>query len=126
MIILMAGGCSYGSPVVTRDSGAQPPPGDVMAIDAPAIEEAPPLIDAPSLNCPADFMPLPGAPVGSRYKIYGWSPRNDLGAFFPTAESTCMGQSSHLAIADDAAEASALAQAIRGRLNTPDFWSGMA
>jgi len=83
------------------------------------------VVDAPTLNCPADFMSLPGAPTGSRYKIYSWSQSNDLGAFFPTAESTCSGQSSHLAIADDAAEASALATAIRVDPSTPYFWDGL-
>src|SRR5262245_50662969 len=123
-VILILGGC-FRSPGLGEGSGAQPPPGDTITIDVPPIMDAPPVIDAPTLNCPADFMPLPGAPPGSRYKIYSWSQSNDLGAFFPTAQTTCSGQSSHLAIADDAGEASALATAIHVDPNTPYFWDGL-
>jgi len=123
-LIFVVGACSFNSPSVGQDSGALPPP-DVITIDAPGIHDAPPVVDAPSLNCPADFVSLPGAPTTSRYKIYSWSQSNDLGAFFPTAETTCSGQSSHLAIADDANEASALAAAIHVDPNTPYFWDGL-
>jgi hypothetical protein len=94
--------------------------------DAPMFDAV--LVDSPTqVNCPNGFVQLAGAPSTSRYKIYSWSsaPGHDQGQFVPDAEQTCAGQMSHLAIADDANEAAALAAAIKVDPNTPYFWDGL-
>jgi hypothetical protein len=129
-------GCSFHAPSTnamgsdsgTDDSGILPPPPDgAHDPDAPPPVDAG-LVDSPAqVNCPSDFTPLAGAPSTSRYKIYSWSPNHgqDQSMFVPDAEATCTAQMSHLAIADDAAEAAALAGAIRVDPKTPYFWDGV-
>lgn len=122
--VVCAVGCTFHPGVVTNDDGAPSDAPKTTTDGRPPIDasiDAP--IDAP--GCPAGFAMLPGAP--SRYRIYGWTSSNttNQSRSFGNAAAACAAQGAHLAIADSAAEANALAGAIPVNPASNYFWDGV-
>jgi serine/threonine protein kinase len=80
-----------------------------------------------TVGCPADFAALPNYSSRSRYKLYNYAaePDRDARQGFVDAVKTCASQNARVAYVDDAAEALALAAALRLEPQLPRYFVGV-
>jgi lectin-like protein len=99
-VLVLLGACGF-----APTSGSDMPAG--TAADAPLGLDA-----LQSARCPADFVPVAGAP--SLYKIYSYSAdvTADARQPFDASVATCIAQGAHLAIVETPEEATALSTVI--------------
>lgn len=94
-----------------------------------ARSDAMPTPDGPGVDAPP---PPPGCPAGyvrigtltSLYKVYDWT-RDTRGYTIAQATQECAGPKTHVAVLNNAQEASALGGAIAVNPRSPYFWNGI-